>query len=37
MEPASMTKAAIRIGSTRPVAPRLAIRYVTLYISLGRT
>jgi hypothetical protein len=37
MEPASMIKAMIRIGSPRRVVPRLAIRYVTLYISLGRT
>jgi hypothetical protein len=36
MEPASETKA-IRIGSPRRVARRLAIRYVRLYISLGRT
>ena len=37
MKPASETKATIRIGSPRRVVRRLAIRYVRLYISLGRT
>jgi hypothetical protein len=37
MEPASTTKEMIRIGSPRRFNRRLAIRYVRLYISLGRT